>query len=148
MRLNTLVPATVVLGYHFSHALAESTITGSATDGDSNSDGKATPTSTCTTSPSSRSYSPGRSSAASIASKHQECSQECFGVGGAQLHHLTTATGPLTGRAAETVFVDRDSPVSQTGFVEIADVMRASALDSDLEHLVEVAIVEQPVPAD
>src|SRR6266851_4174057 len=60
----------------------------------------------------------------------------------------SAATGPATRGASVTVLADRDAPAIQQRGIEIADVGGCAKAHRQVEHLVEIAIVERPIPAD
>ena len=63
-------------------------------------------------------------------------------------NRCATATGPASGSASIAVLAYRDMPVIQELRIEIANVRWRAESERQAEHLVEVAIVEGPLPTD
>ena len=61
-------------------------------------------------------------------------------------NHLPPTTGPRPGGATVTMLVEHDVAIFQYGQIEVVEVVLARYFQ--VEHLVEVAVVEEAVPAD
>src|SRR5260221_9685114 len=70
------------------------------------------------------------------------------GADGASSSDRAPAARARAGRAAEAVLARTHGPAGEPAQVEVEDARGLARLQAQLEHLVEVAVVEPPVVAD